>query len=312
LEQKVNTIQASGGTEIYQGLVTGINQLRAMGDKSSARHLILMTDGHTYGDEEACYQLADQAGKEGIVISALGLGHEWNDIFLDRVTSLSGGNTLYVSSTRDLSQYMEQKINDIEKLYAHSISYHFETGVDVKLQYAFRLYPQISPLEVESPLMIGGLPYGRTMVIILEMLVSDVPTGDEIMLLSDGMLSFRLSGSDETVSIPLKLARPIGTSYVSYTPPPQLVDALARLTLYRLQERARREVGEGNITQASRHMQYLANSLLSRGDRDLAHTVLMEAEHIRQSRRFSREGDKQIKYGTRALIEPKGMERDSS
>jgi Ca-activated chloride channel family protein len=35
----------------------------------------------------------------------------------------------------------------------------------------------------------------------------------------------------------------------------------------------------------------------------------MEAEHIRQSQRFSKDGDKRIKYGTRALLLPSGLER---
>jgi Ca-activated chloride channel family protein len=34
----------------------------------------------------------------------------------------------------------------------------------------------------------------------------------------------------------------------------------------------------------------------------------MEAEHIQKSRRFSKEGDKRIKYGTRALLLPSGPE----
>ncbi|HMN62059.1 MAG TPA: hypothetical protein PJ988_16940, partial [Anaerolinea sp.] len=59
---------------------------------------------------------------------------------------------------------------------------------------------------------------------------------------------------------------------------------------------------------ATKHLHYLATHLLSQGDRELAHTVLMEAEHIQQSRRFSKEGDKKIKYGTRALLLPSGSE----
>jgi hypothetical protein len=34
------------------------------GDIGTNRHLILMTDGHTYGIEEECYRLAQRAGEE--------------------------------------------------------------------------------------------------------------------------------------------------------------------------------------------------------------------------------------------------------
>ena len=89
-----------------------------------------------------------------------------------------------------------------------------------------------------------------------------------------------------------------------------LVDALARLTVYRMQEKARQDVVDGNLEAASRHLQHLATHLLAGGDRELAHAVLIEAEHIRQSRRFSQEGGKRIKYGTRSLVQFDELELD--
>jgi len=91
-------------------------------------------------------------------------------------------------------------------------------------------------------------------------------------------------------------------------PPAAILEAMSRLTLYRLQEKARVEVSQGEVSRASKHLQYLATHLLSNGKRELAHTVLVEAEHIRQSQQFSADGEKQIKYGTRALLLPPGQE----
>ena len=51
-------------------------------------------------------------------------------------------------------------------------------------------------------------------------------------------------------------------------------------------------------------LQKLATNLLQQGDRELARTVLLEAEHIKEERSYSPEGDKRIKYGTRALLLP--------
>jgi Ca-activated chloride channel family protein len=109
--------------------------------------------------------------------------------------------------------------------------------------------------------------------------------------------------------IVVDLKRPVADNVERESPPPQLVEALAKLTLYRMQERVRREVGDGQIDKATKHLHFLATHLLSQGDRELAHTVLVEAEHIQQSRRFSKEGDKRIKYGTRALLLPPGPEQ---
>jgi len=83
---------------------------------------------------------------------------------------------------------------------------------------------------------------------------------------------------------------------------------MTQISMYRLQERASQDVKDGKIESATKHLQYLATNLLSTGNRSLAHSVLVEAENIRQSRSFSKDGDKRIKYGTRALLLPSGLE----
>jgi Ca-activated chloride channel family protein len=84
------------------------------------------------------------------------------------------------------------------------------------------------------------------------------------------------------------------------------MQAMSRLTLYRMQERARDDIGNGNLRDATRRLQNLATHLLAQGQRDLARSVLGEVAYIQQNQTFSEEGDKRIKYGTRSLLLPPG------
>ena len=72
--------------------------------------------------------------------------------------------------------------------------------------------------------------------------------------------------------------------------------------LYRMQERARKEIEQGNIDTATRHLQTLASNLLAQGERSLAQTILLEVTNLQQKNTLSEEGSKKIKYGTRALF----------
>lgn len=308
LEQRVRLLAPGGGTEIFQGLQAGVDQLRLIKKEDASRYLILLTDGHTYGDEDKCLQLAQQAASEGIFISALGIGHEWNDGFLDQLSSISGGNTVFVSATDHLARLLEEKLNTIDAVYARGIRFEFDPGADLELRYAFRLYPESGPLSVSNPLILGNLPYGRTMVVVLEFLVKELPEGLQQLKLAEGKLKFDDPRNGIPVRLPLAFELEVSEQPSQDRPSPAILDALGRLTLYRLHERARQEVEKGNILQATRHMQYLATNLLSYGDRELAHLVLIEAEHIKQSHQFSKEGGKQIKYGTRALLLPPDQE----
>ena len=72
--------------------------------------------------------------------------------------------------------------------------------------------------------------------------------------------------------------------------------------LYRMQERARKEIERGNIDTATRQLQALASNLLTQGDRSLAQTILLEVDHLQKQHTLSAEGSKKISYGTRALL----------
>jgi Ca-activated chloride channel homolog len=307
-DNRISLLQTSGGTEILQGLRLGMRQLM-QSESSFIRHLVLLTDGHTYGDEEGCLQLAKEAAEEGITITVLGIGHEWNDNLMDRIASMSGGNSMLITGTRELDNFVIQKLSELQALYARGLRLEFESSPDVQLRYAFRFYPNIGPLGNTSPILVGDIQHRKSISLLLEFMVPPLTVELEHLTLARGQITMEIpSRSKPGARVLIDLFRPVRSSVEPENPPPMIVDALAKLTLYRLQEKIRAEVSEGQIDKATKHLHFLATHLLSQGDRELVHTVLIEAEHLQQSRRFSGEGEKRIKYGTRALLLPPGPE----
>lgn len=303
-DSRINLLQTGGGTEILQGLTLGVEQLHQT-ERSYMRCLVLLTDGHTYGDEKDCLQLAKDAALDGITIHVLGIGHEWNDDLMDQVSSWSGGNASYVTSPRDLDNFLMQKLTELGSVYAHSLQFQFECPADVELRYAFRLNPNTGPLSTKSPILLGDIQHRKSINFLLEFLIPPVPRETERFSLAQGQIWMELpTRSVSRARIFFDMNRPVRSKPEMEAPPAVIVEAMSRLTLYRLQEKVRTEVSDGEIEKATKHMHYLATHLLSQGDRELAHTVLIEAERVQQSRRFSGEGEKRIKYGTRALLLP--------
>ena len=58
LEARIQMIQPSGATEMYQGLELGVKEVLRSIDSKRVNHIVLLTDGHTYGDEDHCLALA--------------------------------------------------------------------------------------------------------------------------------------------------------------------------------------------------------------------------------------------------------------
>lgn len=310
-EARIRMLQAKGGTEILQGLKAGLLEVRRALHPSFINHIVLITDGHTYGDETASIDLAIKAASLGVGISCLGIGHEWNDAFLDELATHTGGSCFYIHKPRDIRKLLKQKLDGLGQVVAERINLNFRTGPGVKLRYAFRLKPDAGVLPISSPLRLGNIPKGSRQRVLLEFVVEPISPDVEHVLLVDGNFTFDIPKRDNTTyNIPLTLFRPVKDAVKPEAPPHTIVKAMSRLTLYRMQEHAKMELTAGNYEEASQRLQHIATHLLSRGENGLAKTVISEAQHIQLRQEFSQEGEKRIKYGTRALLLPAGKRKD--
>jgi Ca-activated chloride channel family protein len=303
LEARIQMLSPSGGTEIYSGLESGYNEIKKNIVRSHVNHIVLLTDGNTYGDEGKCLDLAQVASEKGIGISGLGIGIEWNDTFLDRLASITGGSSLYVPRSQDIQQALLDKFNQLDNTYIEETCLEFKNIPGVELRYAFRLLPEAGLLNFQSPVPMGPIVWDSTLQVLMEFIVQPELLKQPLLTIFDGSISYVLAGqASESESTPIKLVRPVRDGVSTDPPPADIVNALSRLKLYRLQEQARLEATAGDFEQASEHLVRLATHLLAQGERELAKTALLEAEYIQKEKTFSQLGRKEIKYGTRALL----------
>ena len=305
-EARIQMLQPSGGTEIYRGLQLAFNEVRRFRDDARVNHIILLTDGRTYGDEEQSLALAERAASEGIVISAIGLGTDWNDNFLDALVSRAGGNSAYIADANEIEQFLLGKVQNLENLYASDVVLDYFLGEHLALTYVYRVQPNPMALEADSPLFLGSVPYNQSLQIIFEFTLDSVPPGtQDILLLSGNLQADILQQRGKTYRTHVRLMRPVSADAAPDVTPvleKKLSSALADMALYRLQEKAHQQADAGNSSSAARYLQYLATQLFEKGHDHLAKTALLEAENLAQRGRFSEAGRKDIKYGTRALL----------
>ena len=303
-EARIQMIQPSGATEIYQGLEAGVKEVMRSLDARRVNHIILLTDGQTYGDEQQCLALASRLAEHGIGISGMGIGQEWNDIFLDVLSTRTGGSSAYIARPQDIKKLLLEKFNALSQTYAEDVTLDLKYIEDVELTYAFRLQPDASPIALgEKALRLGPILQDTTSQIIFEYMIHPKAVKSEALTVLDGILKVAIAS--QVMPVPplrLQLKRPVSASPEAEPPPPQIVQALSRLMLYRMQDRARKDLEKGNIDSATRQLQVLASNLLTQGERSLAQTILLEVEHLQKQNSLTIEGSKKMKYGTRSLV----------
>ena len=303
LESKIQMIKPSGATEIYQGLESGVNEVMRSIDSKRVNHIILLTDGHTYGDEQECLALASRISERGIGISALGIGREWNDIFLDVLATRTGGSSAYIEDPRDIKRLLLEKFNALAQTYAEEVVLKLKPIEGIDLSYAFRLQPDPSRIVMDSVLRLGTILQDAVTQVLFEYIIQPKAVKSELATVLEGTL--KVSIASQSLPVPplqVRLTRPVDATPETQPPPPKIVQALSRLMLYRMQERAQEEIRNGRIETATRHLQRLASNLLSQGERSLAQTIMLEVDHLQKQNVLSSEGSKKMNYGTRALL----------
>ncbi|MBI5953137.1 MAG: VWA domain-containing protein [Chloroflexi bacterium] len=302
-EGRIQMIYPSGATEIYNGLKAGYQEVRRTVDPSRVNHIILLTDGQTYGDEQECLKLAETAAAQNIGISGMGIGSDWNDIFLDALASKTGGSSAYISNPKDIQRLLVEKFNALISTYADDIILEFQEQEDVKINYAFRLQPDGCSLTVEPQMHLGPILRDTSLQLMFEFLVNPSALKTDVVTILDGSLKASIAARSTPVPpIRLKLIRAVHSDPSSEPPPTRILSALSRLTLYRMQERARTSADAGHFDTAARQLQALATHLLSKGEHALAKTALFEAENLEKMHAWSASGNKDVKYSTRALL----------
>ncbi len=305
IETKIQMIQSGGATEIFRGLEAGYLEIRENHNKKLINHIILLTDGRTYGDEAHCLKIADQAAARGVGISCLGIGEEWNDSFLDNLASRTGGTSTYIARASDIRRFLKEKFYGLSRTYADNVRFEFHAGKDIEIRYAFRLAPEISPLETLSPIPLGSIPMEGSLSVVFEFLIPPLPPDTTQIALASGQIAMEIPALANPTSVTrLRLFRAVQSEPSPEPPPTGMLNALSRLTLYRIQERASVELAKGNLQGATQHLNNLATHLFAQGQGELARSVLREAENILRGDNISEAGKKNIKYGTRALLLP--------
>ncbi len=300
---RLSEIQTSGATEILKGLRAGMEEVRRGAGSGSIDHLILITDGRTYGDEQACLELADEAAHEGIEITAIGVGEAWNDIFLDALASKTGGQAVYIENLSTLNRLLKQKFRELGTVYADQISLAIDTAPGVMLQSAFRTSPAPTPLPGGTTLRLGSIFSGSSLSLLLQFVVSGIPEALPSFEVCTMHFGAHLAQTNQHLKSSLSLSLPVLNEAAAAPISGQLLTAARSVNLYHLQEKALADARSGETELGTRRLNRLATQLLEIGHGELARTVIAEAEALTQDHKLTERGQKRVKYGTRALLE---------
>ena len=309
LKSLVDKIKHGGGTEMSQGMELGLEEIKKALDPSRLNRMLLLTDGQTFGDEDICEELGQEAGKLNVPITALGLGNDWNEEILEAIAKASGGVSDFIDHPEKIQQQFQSTLNSLQATVVNNAQLTLRLVRGVTPKKAWRVLPIIAELNAKTisdrdvQLQLGELEKEQGQALIVELLLSPRQAG-----------RYRIAQTEVSYDVPAtnttgEKAR--SDVIMNFTEDPTLIkqynakimNMVEKVTAFKLQTRALDEAKLGNIKGATQKLRAVATRLLEMGENELATAAQEEAKRLEQGQEMSSEGTKKLQYETRKLTQ---------
>ncbi len=307
IKSSLAKVIARGGTQISDGLRAGLAEVKKGYAKDRVNRILLLTDGQTWDDEDSCLKLADEAGRQGIAITSIGIGDEWNEKLLLQIAERSHGNSHWIQNPVSILDAFRQEVEGMQTVAAVNLKVTARMSQGVKPMRAFATVPMIS--EVTSKALkganivadLGSLDGKRGQAFLIEARVPTRKSGK----FQVGQVEVTYDAPSEGIkgrSIKADLfVNFMNDAAAAAKVSAEVMNLVERVNAFKLQTRALTEAEAGNIAAATQKLQSAATVLLNMGEDELAEAAEQEILSLKKTGTLTTAGTKKLEYGTRKL-----------
>jgi Ca-activated chloride channel family protein len=140
LRRLIGGITPDGGTQIPAALTEGYRKILPL--TATFKHMVLLTDG--ISEEGDSMKLAKDASDHKVTISAIGLGQDVNKPFLEKLATIAGGKSYFLSDPSGLEQIL---LHDVKE---HTGTVAIEKSIAVDIKHPSDLLDKVDMTKVPN------------------------------------------------------------------------------------------------------------------------------------------------------------------
>lgn len=184
MKAAIDRIQDAGGTTMSLGMELGLNELRRWNIPNAIKRMIVLTDGVTYGDTQKCRMLAREATGQGVTISTLGIGQDWDESLLDDIGTLSGGNpSEFIRNPGDAMSIFQQQYQSAVAVAVRNATLILRLPTGVTPRKVVKVLPLIRDVDPSAlsdrqvVVQLGDLEKDTPQSVLVELMLDPRPAG---------------------------------------------------------------------------------------------------------------------------------------
>lgn len=139
IARAIRGIYVNGGTGLFAGVSKGAAEVRKFLDKNRVNRVILLSDGQANigpSSPAELGQLGAALARQGMSVTTIGLGRDYNEDLMTQLASYSDGNHMFVDNSRDLASIFQREFGDVGSVVAQEV------------EVTIRLKPGIRPIRI--------------------------------------------------------------------------------------------------------------------------------------------------------------------
>lgn len=306
--EQLEGLQLGDETRMAQGMALGYQEAARALSPEMVNRMVILTDGFTL-DSDDCLRQAQQATAQGLSVSTMGLGVEFNEELMITIADMSSGNAYFIRDPQEIPDAFARELGGVQAIALRNLELKMRLASGVELRKAHRVMPVISDLgqvpisDRSFNIPLGDLERDSTHALLLELIVP--PRSRGTYRLAHAMLSY------DNPAQGLLGEKVRDDIVVQYTDDPwaatqtdaRVMNVVEKVSAHRLQTRALQEAQAGNIAGATVKLRAAATRLLNMGEDGLAQAALQEAENLERQGQLSAAGTKKLRYETRRLTQ---------
>lgn len=134
IESRIHSIMPGGNTALFGGISQGASEIRKNLDRGYVNRIILLSDGIANvgpSSPEDLGRLGAALLKEDISVTTIGVGTDYNEDLMARLSQNSDGNTYFVESSHDLPRIFTAELGDVLDVVAKRVKVIVECPADI-------------------------------------------------------------------------------------------------------------------------------------------------------------------------------------
>ncbi|MEI6231424.1 MAG: VWA domain-containing protein [Planctomycetota bacterium] len=131
----IRSVTSRGSTALFAGVSKGAEEVRKFKAKERVNRVILLTDGQANigpSSPSDLGSLGDSLRKDGISVTTLGLGSDYNEDLLSTLAKKSEGNHGYIANASDLARIFRVEFDDVLSVCAQEVLVKIECAEGVR------------------------------------------------------------------------------------------------------------------------------------------------------------------------------------